>query len=779
MSESTGPNTGSSGAHEDSLFHQVFRNSPDASALVRQEDGVLLEVNPAFERLSGYSREQLLNVSSVDLGFFPDADVRRSVMAEAITKGSIHEKVILTHHANGEPAYVSLSSMPIEFQGTACFLSTLRSVTQTKLTEKALAASEQRHRALLNALPDLIFRVDREGVFLDCFYHEARDLVLAPSDFIGTRITDHAFTREFGHEITVLIRESLDEDRVQTTTYTLDRDGEKKHFEARISPASKNEALVIIRNITARRRSEDMLRKSEIRYRRLFENAPIGILQVNADGGIVNANRKLLEVLHSPSKEATMQINMLTFPPLQEAGVADAVQRCLAGESFVDEHEYKSKWGAKGYYRIHYAPMYNDRGELSGAQLMVEDFTQARKANQERLALEKQILQSQNLESISVLAGGVAHDFNNLLAGIMGNADLALMQLDRDEPACDSIEKIMTSAERAAELTNQMLAYSGKGQFVIQAVNLTEIVNDILQLVRVSISKKANLSLRLEPDLDTIRADITQLRQIVMNLIINASDALGDKAGDITVETGMRELSLLELGDMMAAEDIQEGRFIYIRVVDTGCGMSRETLSKIFNPFFTTKFTGRGLGLSATLGIVRGHGGAIRVQSQPGVGTEFVLYFPSAGEVEIKPRLATQNGLVTGSGTILVIDDEDAVREFVTEVLTMAGYTVHAVDSGKEALELCVRRGDDFDLILLDLVMPGMSGEEVFFKLQEVCPRRPVILSSGFSKKEALGPFKRENVAGYLAKPFRAAALSRVVADILRQNGFETDTSNQ
>ncbi len=645
-----------------------------------------------------------------------------------------------------------------------------RDIHEKKLAEIALKRSEERNRAMLQALPDLIFRIDRNGVYLDYHANVPSELAIFPSEFIGTRITDHEFSKAFSSELLAMIQESLDQQRVCTMDYQLKLDQTKYHYEARISPCGENDVILIIRNITSRTQAQELVKESEQRYRTLFERSPIGVLQIDVDGHILNANPKLIEILHSPSLEATRQINVLTYPPLVEAGLNTAVKRCLkTGESFVTEHEYTSKWGLTGYFRVHLAPVLNDRNLVIGAQLLVEDFTQSKIAEQERIALEKQVLETQNLESISVLAGGIAHDFNNLLAGIMGNADLAMMAIPKESKARDSIEKILASAERAAELTNQMLAYSGKGQFIIQSVNLTDIVEDIAQLVRVSISRKANLNLRLDHNLEAIRADATQLRQIVMNLIINASDALGDNIGNIFVETGMTQLTINELGDMLVSDEFNEGRFVFIRVADTGHGMSEDTLSKIFNPFFTTKFTGRGLGLSATLGIVRSHGGAIRVNSKINEGTEFLLYFPSSGTEKIHTTIASHGGLVTGSGTILVVDDEESVREFVREVLEMVGYDTILAENGSDALQKFQEHKHEIDLILLDLVMPKLSGEEVFKQLEKAGNTIPVVFSSGFSKKDALNAFKDRPVSGYIAKPYRASKLTRVISDILRR----------
>jgi PAS domain S-box-containing protein len=283
-------------------------------------------------------------------------------------------------------------------------------------------------------------------------------------------------------------------------------------------------------------------------------------------------------------------------------------------------------------------------GEIIAMYGTIQDISERRKLEEERVTLEQQLRQVQKLESLGVLAGGIAHDFNNILMAILGNADLALMRIDQASPARENLAQIGKAATRAAELAKQMLAYSGKARFSVESIDLNEVLEDMIHLLEVSISKKAVLRLNLQPALPPVEADATQIRQIVMNLIINASEAIGDESGVISISTGALECTRAYLKDVWLDEKIQEGSYLFLEVSDSGCGMDKETLARLFDPFFTTKFTGRGLGMAAVLGIIRGHHGAIKVYSEAGKGTTFKVLLPAGLRSGPGPQRTAQIG---------------------------------------------------------------------------------------------------------------------------------------
>ncbi|MGE5139875.1 MAG: response regulator, partial [Rudaea sp.] len=371
----------------------------------------------------------------------------------------------------------------------------------------------------------------------------------------------------------------------------------------------------------------------------------------------------------------------------------------------------------------------------------------------ERKHLEQRLKESQKLESIGLLAGGIAHDFNNLLVSVLGNVGLVLLDLDPMSPVREPIEQIKIAAQRAADLTKQMLAYSGKGRFLMQAVNVNSLFEEMSQLLRVSISKSASLKFNLAPDLPLIEADATQIRQIVMNLIVNASDAIGTKPGTITVSTGSLRADKSYLSQTFMSPDLKEGNYIYLEVADTGCGMDEETRRRIFDPFFTTKFTGRGLGLAAVLGILRGHEGAIKVYSEVGHGSVFRVLLPTKDQ-ELSIREAEVRKFEPGNGHVLVIDDEEVVRMVTKRMLERFGYTPLIAEDGYSGLEQLSQHRDKIVCVLLDMTMPRMSGEETFREIVKIKPDARVVLMSGYPEMEATRRFKGNGLMGFMQKPY-------------------------
>ena len=372
----------------------------------------------------------------------------------------------------------------------------------------------------------------------------------------------------------------------------------------------------------------------------------------------------------------------------------------------------------------------------------------------------------QKLESIGVLAGGIAHDFNNLLHVVLGNADIALSQLPQGAPSREPLEEVIRATLRAADLTRQLLAYSGKGAFVIRHLDLSSEVREMATLLRTAISKQATLAWELAPDLPAVSADPTQIRQIVMNLITNASDALGEESGTITLCTGVvrsDELTDNRFGEPSWGEgdEPEPGSYVYLEVADSGAGMTQDTLNRIFDPFFSTKFTGRGLGLAAVMGIVRAHKGLIRIRTDPGEGTKFrVLLPPVSGPVRREEEPSGTRSGWHGSGTILVVDDEEGVREVAERMLQEIGFSTITAEDGRQALDILRSTGEEITGILLDLSMPRMGGQETYLRLRATHPDLPVVMMSGYTEQvvaEQLGESSESTC--FLQKPFVAEDL--------------------
>jgi len=398
--------------------------------------------------------------------------------------------------------------------------------------------------------------------------------------------------------------------------------------------------------------------------------------------------------------------------------------------------------------------------------IMMRDITE-KKHEQEQLE------HTQRLESLGIMAGGIAHDFNNLLTAILGNAALAKRRIEKESTVRPLIKNIEKASERAASLCKQMLAYSGKGQFVLEEINITNMVNEMVNLLDVSLQKNVVMRLELSEQLLPIKADASQIQQIIMNLVINASEAIGDKNGVITIHSNMVNIDQEYINTIYLNDDISPGCFIMLEVSDTGCGMDKETQSHVFDPFFTTKFTGRGLGMSAILGIIRGHHGAIKIYSELGEGTTFKVLFPCVFPT-LKP--ANTSSLTTPltkhiQQTVLIIDDEKPILAVGTMMLEDIGYHVLIANDGEEGLEVFKQHQHSIDIVIMDMTMPRLNGDETFRGLKVIRPDIKVILSSGYNEQEATSRFVGKGLAGFLQKPYTADVLYKKLSEALSKSG--------
>jgi len=401
----------------------------------------------------------------------------------------------------------------------------------------------------------------------------------------------------------------------------------------------------------------------------------------------------------------------------------------------------------------------------------IPDVPQERKDDQQPvstpLGREEREHQLRKMESLAILAGGVAHDFNNLLMGVLGNADLALSVMAPDAAGRNQVEDIIVAARRAADLAGQMLAYSGRGRFKVDRVDLGSLVEDSVQLLKSTVSGSVVLQIEPSQGVSKVSIDIAQMRQVLLNLVANASDAIRERSGVIRILISERMFDQDDLDRMYVSNDLQPGRLVILEVSDTGCGIEPETLGRIFDPFYTTKFTGRGLGLAAVLGIVRGHGGGIDVRSVGRRGSSFFVVLPRAEGAD-----EGQSGSLPEKKKrlILVIDDEETVLDVSRAYLEQAGFTVVTAEDGRRGLEVFKEQEAAVDCIILDFTMPGMDGREVLIEIHKIRSDMPVILSSGYDEDEVVGRIGGEAVSGFIQKPYGGAAL----IERLRAAGVES-----
>lgn len=480
----------------------------------------------------------------------------------------------------------------------------------------------------------------------------------------------------------------------------------------------------------------------------IVESSADAIISKNLEGIIQSWNLGAQQIFGYTPEEAIGRSISLLVPPGRVHEESDIAERIRHGGRVKNFETVRARKDGKLIpVSLTVSPLRDESGAIVGASQIIRDIT-------EQKELEQQLRQSQKLESLGVLAGGLAHDFNNLLTGIMGNASLAVQDVENPELIRERMQEVLSASERAALLVRQMLAYAGKGHFIVEAVDLSQQVNEIVTLLRTSIPRLVELDLRLAADLPRIEADRSQVQQVIMNLAINGAEAIGERPGKVSITTASREGN---------AEPQ-----VVLEVVDNGCGMDEHTKARIFDPFFTTKFTGRGLGLAAVTGIIRTHRASISVESAPGRGSTFTIVFPAAG-VDGAAAPAEYQVELRGYGNILVVDDEELVRSMAKFTLERCGYSVELANDGRSAVALVTARPHDFAAILLDLTMPVMSGDEALRHIRQIRPDVPVVLSSGFSEDEALHRFRQAGLAGFLQKPYTATALAKRIKQAVKR----------
>ena len=403
--------------------------------------------------------------------------------------------------------------------------------------------------------------------------------------------------------------------------------------------------------------------------------------------------------------------------------------------------------------------VFTDDGTLQALEGFVTDITEFRRTEEERLRLEDELRQAQKLDSLGALASGIGHDFNNLLMGILGSAQFALSELPANSKTRKKIQNIREAARRAADLSHELLAYAGEERLELKPTSLNTLIEGMAQLLASAMSKKVYLSFRLDPELPLIAAAPTHLRQMLLAMVTNASESIGDASGEVTISVRVCRYSLNDLADGWLGEHLNEGNHVCLTISDTGGGIDEETVEQIFDPFFSTKLNRRGLGLAAALGIIRGHNGAIQVASEPGRGATFTVIFPG---LEPAMKACPQQEADTdmgksdwqGSGTILVVDDERIVLQVAKWMLQRLGFTVLVAEDGEKGVEVFRKHANEIRCVILDLSMPKMGGEEALAAMQDVNPDVPIILSSGYDEKAAMEGLAAGGTVSFMQKPY-------------------------
>lgn len=748
-------------------FRSLMETVPSVAVQGYSPDGTVHFWNRAAEMFFGYRSEEAVGANLLEL-IIPgemQAGVREAIrlMTESGEPIPAGEMLLLRKDGTNVPVLVSHAlfkpiGRPVELFCLAINL------TGRKRAERQLEETQELFSLFMKHTPVYTFLKEIDGnqsrVILasDNFI----DMVGRPAGEMRGRTMYELFPADFARKITEDDLAVFQRGKV----IQLDEEYNGRSYTTIKFPIFRQGAPNILAgftiDITERKQAEDALSEERQRLASIIEGTNVGTWEWNVQTGETKFNERWAEII-GYSLEELSPVSIATWSKFAHPDDLEASNSLLAkhfrGELDYYECETRMRHRDGSWVWVF------DRGKVAtwtgdgkpgwmfGTH---QDITERKRAEEARQGLERKLLHAQKLESLGVLAGGIAHDFNNILMAIIGNADLALLKLAPESPLVTNLRQIEQSASRAADLAKQMLAYSGKGKFVIENLDLNRLLEDMLHMLKVSIARKAVLRLHLTPQLPAVEADATQMRQMITNLVINAAEAMEGEKGGIDIITGCMEWSRCGMPPGWLEENIDEGVYTYLQVADTGCGMDSETLGRIFDPFFSTKFTGRGLGMAAVLGIVRGHKGAIKVDSAPGKGATFTVLLPVAcrGEGKSEGRDTGRDVEWQGSGTVLLVDDEETVREIGTEMLKELGFTVVTASNGTEAIEIC-RSRQDIVLVILDLTMPNMDGEQCFWELQQNRPGMKVIMSSGYNRQDVTQRFVGKGLAGFIQKPYK------------------------
>lgn len=521
-------------------------------------------------------------------------------------------------------------------------------------------------------------------------------------------------------------------------------------------------------DIDDQKQAEAHLKQQWHMFDTVLSNTPDLTYSLDLSGRFTYANRALLSLLQL-SMEGIIGKNFfdLKYPPELAQKLQQQIEQVIETRQVVrDLTPFAGPTGETRQYEYIFTPVLSNSGAVESVAGSTRDITERKQAEEQEREREEQMRESARLESLGVMAGGIAHDFNNLLTGITGNA--CLLAETAPGPESGIASEIIFASQRASDLTRQMLAFSGKGQFVTEVMDLNALIQENLTLLRASLSRTVTVELALSGDGCFVEADRSQLQQIVMNLLINASEAIEGRPGKVTIRTAIATRLVSQFSPFVQTA-VPAGRYVLVEVRDDGSGMSPETLRKIFDPFFTTKFTGRGLGLAAVLGIVKGHQGDIEVITQEGQGTTFRILLPAVDAAR-EPLSQPEASVVAGVAgqSVLVADDEEVVRKIATIALNRRGYRVLTATNGEEALEM-LRQDADISLVILDLTMPVMTGEQAIPLIKALRPGIPIILSSGFSEAEIARRIVSAGVTWFLQKPYTVAAIAAKVKEALEK----------
>ncbi len=754
-------------------FRATFEQAAVGIAHVSLE-GQFLRLNRKFCEIAGYSEAELLARTFQDITHPDDlnADLAqaRELLAGEISTYSMEKRYL---RRDGSLVWINLTGSVLREPSGAPvhYIAVIEDIGERKRAEAALRAKTNELDRYFTSSLDLLCIADAQGFFRRLNPEWIRTLGWPLADLEGHRFLDFVHPDDLEETLEAVTRLSQQREVLNFVNRYRCRDGTYRWLEWRAYPQGE-EIYAVARDITERKRVENELVESNRFNQEIIASVHDVLFACDRDLRYLLWNRFAEESSGIPARDLLGRRVLEVFPNLRQHGVEPLLQRALAGE-VVKTPDIPV--GIPGTDQVVWttgtlAPRRNAAGEIIGVIGMIHDITERKHADEALRQSQDQLRQAQKMEAVGRLAGGVAHDFNNLLGVIMGHSEMLLRGADPDDPGTRRLEQIHKGAERAASLTRQLLAFSRKQILDPKVISLNAIVEDTEKMLRRLIGEDVEMVVSLDRGLDLVRADPGQLEQVLMNLAVNARDAM-PQGGRLEIETAN---VVLDQTVAQGHAGVSPGCYVMVAVGDTGLGMNAETKSRVFEPFFTTKEPGKGtgLGLSTVYGIVQQSGGQVTVDSEPGMGSRFKVYLPRVEEdATPAPTESSSEPIAAGSETILLVEDDASVREMISDTLRGAGYTVLEAAGAAEALAAIERRPGPVDLVLTDVVMPGLNGRDLARRLVSARPGMKVLFMSGYTDDAIVRHGVLEPGIAFLAKPFTSGALARKVREVLEGPG--------
>lgn len=732
--------------------------------------GDIITSNPAAESILGFPAGEMRGRPLSDFAAPEDRERLAGLVAEAAAGHAVQPTEVMLRCREGRTIHAWLTISPVRNANAevvgACVIA--RDITERRRNEKALRESEEQFRAQYEAHPIPILtwqRRDSDFVLL-AFNPAAGEATQGKLSTALGKTVDEVYPDI--PQIVMDVRACFDTHAEVRREMVYQRHTSRQPVCAVFTYAFVPPDLVMMHteDITERKRAEEALEKTNEHLRQVIDLVPHFIFAKDRQGRFIMANKAWAAVHGMEPREIVGRLHA-------EVGMDAAdVHRRLADDNrviesgqplFIAEEPLRDNEGRLRWMQTTKVPL--DHEGRPAVLVVAVDITERKRAEEERENFQEQMLQTQKLESLGVLAGGVAHDFNNVLMAILGYADLALLDMPAEASGRGCIEEICKATRRAADLSSQMLAYSGQGAFLVERLQLSRIVREMTNLLDASVAKRVVLRCELADHLPEIEADVAQLRQVVMNLTTNASEAIGEQGGLVVLRTGVMHADRDYLADTFLDAGLPEGDYVFLEVSDTGAGMAPETLKRIFDPFFTTKFAGRGLGLAAVLGIVRGHRGTIKVDSELGKGTTVRVLLPALAATAMPAGTASAAppAMWKGQGTVLIVDDEEHALDVGQRMVERLGFNVLTARDGLEGVETFKAHADEIVCIVMDITMPILDGATALEEIRTIRSDTPVILSSGYPEQEIGARVTDRHNVVFIQKPYRLSTLAETI----------------